>query len=188
MTNVKKENLKNESLNNKISKKTYITIAAIVIGIILITIYILAWNNVRTKEKYSTSYLISTDTVSLEIKNLDEVNQILSEAPSEYFVFLNYVNDKDTYNLEKNLKSIIDNYTLSDRFYYLNVTDIMKEDNYLERINNTFKTNNITQVPVILFYKDGQLTENGIVSREDNNIINAGDFQKLLDIYGFEDQ
>ena len=132
------------------------------------------------------SYLLSTQTLSLEIKNLEEVNQILQEAPNEYFVLISYADDKDTYSLEKNLKSIIDNYSLSDRFYYYDATELIKTDNYLEQINNAFNTNLITKLPVILYYKDGNLKE--VVLREDQNIINAGDFQKIIDIYEIEGQ
>ena len=89
--------------------------------------------------------------------------------------------------LKRQLKSIIDKYSLSDRFYYLDVTNIMEEDNYLERINNAFDTDVITQVPIILYYQNGKLAADGVVLRDDKNPINAGDFQKLLDIYGYED-
>ena len=59
----------------------------------------------------------------------------------------------------------------------------MKEDNYLDKINQTFNTKNITKLPTILYYESGQLQE--VVKRVDNHVINAGDFQKLLDIYEF---
>ena len=55
-------------------------------------------------------------------------------------------------------------------------------------INNAFNTTEISEIPVILYYKNGSLVNDGIVQREDNNPINAGDFQKLLDIYEFEGQ
>lgn len=164
-------------------KKIYIIIGIIVVAI-LIGIYIYWLQGVRDEERYSTSYLLSSGTVSLEIKNLDEVDQILSESPTEYFVLITYTGAEETYNLEQDIKTIIDNYKLSDSFYYLNIESMMETDNYLTRLNNTFDTNMITTVPIILYFRDGQLVDT--VTRNDDNIINAGDFQKLLDIYEYE--
>ena len=164
-------------------KKIYIIIGIIVVAI-LIGIYIYWLQGDRDEERYSTSYLLSSGTVSLEIKNLDEVDQILSESPTEYFVLITYTGAEETYNLEQDIKTIIDNYKLSDSFYYLNIESMMETDNYLTRLNNTFDTNMITTVPIILYFRDGQLVDT--VTRDDDNIINAGDFQKLLDIYEYE--
>ena len=60
----------------------------------------------------------------------------------------------------------------------------MDSDNYLTRLNSAFNTDKITTVPIILYFKDGELIDT--VTRDDANIINAGDFQKLLDIYEYE--
>ena len=135
------------------------------------------------------SYLVSSGTISLTIHNLDEVNQVLfsNETPDKYFVLINYTKNEDNYNLEKDLKNIIDNYKLNDSFYYLDVTDLKNSNNnYIDEINKTFKTKDIKSIPTILYYENGSLKE--VVKRIDNNTINAGDFQKLLDIYEFEDQ
>ena len=75
---------------------------------------------------------------------------------------------------------------MSDSFYYLNIENIMDQDNYLTRLNNAFNTDKISTVPIILYYKNGELVNT--VTRDDDNIINAGDFQKLLDIYEYEGQ
>lgn len=170
-----------EKLSSEQLKKLYVIILIVVCVVTLVIFYFYRVNNLRNQERMSTSYLLSTQTVSLEIKNLEEANQILKEAPNEYFILISYVNNKDTYNLEKGLKSIIDNYSLSDRFYYFDATELIKEDNYLERLNNAFDTNLITKVPVILYYQGGKLME--VVLRSDNNPINAGDFQRIIDIY-----
>lgn len=170
----------------KIDNKTIIIIVLSIIAIILLGIYLYKWYDVKKQEKLMNSYLLTTDTVSLEIKNLDEVPQILTEAPNDYFVFISYTGNEDNYELEKDLKTIIDTYKFGDCFYYLNVENLMKEDNYLARINSTFKTDKIKSLPTIIYYKNGEIVD--VVSRIDNNHINAGDFQKLLDIYEFEGQ
>lgn len=174
-----------EAKNLFTSKNMLIFIGCILL-LILVIFYTYRVNKNNETEKYSTSYLVNTGTVSLEIKNLDEVNQILAESPNEYFVLITYTGNKDTYKLETGLKTLIDKYKLSDSFYYINIKDMLNEDNYLTRLNNAFETDKITKVPVILYYKDGKVQD--IVHRNDNNIINASDFQKLLDIYEYQGQ
>lgn len=170
----------------KNSSRNLLIVACIALALILLGVYIYKWKEVKNEEKLSKSYLLDTGTVSLEIKNLDEVEQILSESPTEYFVLISYTGNEDTYKLESGLKNIIDEYKLSDSFYYLNVENLIKEDNYLTRINDAFNTDVIKKVPIILYYKDGKIVD--ITSRADDNCINAGDFQKLLDTNDYKGQ
>ena len=186
MADIKPRKKEESKISPEQLKRLYLIGIIVVLTVVLVVVYFYRVNSARNREKMQESYLLSTQTLSLEIKNLEEVNQILSEAPNEYFVLVSYADNKDTYTLETGLKSIIDNYSLSDRFYYFDATDLIKEDNYLERINNAFDTNLISSLPVILYYKDGNLTE--VVLRSDNNPINAGDFQKILDIYDIKGQ
>ena len=172
---------KDKSFKDFFTSKNIIIIIAIFVWLIIIGIFI--YNIERNKEtnELTKSYLLESGTVSLEIKNLDEVNQILTEAPTEYFILITYLNDEKNNELETGLKPIIDKYKLNDSFYYLNIDNIKDEDNYLTRLNNTFNTDKIKKVPIILYYKDGKIVDT--VSRYDDNTINASDFQRLLDIY-----
>lgn len=176
-------------VKESISNNTIIIIASAIAVIIFLCFYFWRWYDVKKEERLMNSYLVSSGTISLTIHNLDEVNQVLfsNETPDKYFVLINYTKNEDNYNLEKDLKNIIDNYKLNDSFYYLDVTDLKNSNNnYINEINKTFKTKDIKSIPTILYYENGSLKE--VVKRIDNNTINAGDFQKLLDIYEFEDQ
>ena len=182
----KEETKQVEVAKQKVSRNRIVIILVIILAFILLGLYIYRWQQVKDEERLSTSYLLSSGTVSLEIKNLDEVSQILSESPTEYFVLITYTGNEDAYDLETGIKPIIDDYKLSDSFYYLNIESIMDSDNYLTRLNNAFNTDEISTVPIILYFKDGELIDT--VTRDDDNVINAGDFQKLLDIYEYEGQ
>lgn len=182
----KEEKKEMQIAQQMISRKNIFIILGIILLLIILAIFIYRWQTMKNEEKWRSSYLISSGTLSLEIKNLDEIDQILSEPPTEYFVLITYTENEETYNLEVNIKDIIDKYKLSDSFYYLNVQSIMDQDNYLTRLNNAFNTDQISTVPIILYYKDGKLINT--VTRNDNNIIKAGDFQKLLDSYEYEGQ
>lgn len=184
MANTKKAKVVNTEVTEvkgDSKNKTLIIVSAIILGLLLIGLYVKHIKNVNLEKSYQTSYLLDSKTTNLEIKNLDEVKQILTEIPSEFYVLITYTGNKDTHNLETGLKKIIDEKSLSDSFYYLDIKDIMDKDDYIARVNNAFNTDLIKKVPVILYYKDGKIVDT--VTRDDNNCINAADFQKLLDIY-----
>lgn len=170
--------------NNTPPLKNYIYVFIMFIGIILLSYYILSWYSVKKNQNLANSYLLSTSTINLEIKNLTEVSSVLKETPNNYFIFINYLNDEKNYKLEKSLKKIIDSYSLSDEFYYLNITEIKDNENILKDLNNSFKTNEITNIPCILFYKDSKLEsvvqKEGIFTAKDfQNILNANEYTKI---------
>ena len=103
------------------------------------------------------SYLITSNTLSVEIKDLSETIQVLKESPSEYFVYISYTNDEKVFNFEKKLKKLIDNYNLKDEFYFVNVTNIKDDENFYTEINNTFNTKLINNIPCILHFKNNEL-------------------------------
>ena len=181
VTEPKKTKFTQEQVNK------FCLIAGIVVLVgVLVIYYFSRVNSAQRAERIGESYLLSTQTLSLEIKNLEEIDQILTETPNDYFILISYTRNQATYDLEKGLKSIIDDYNLSDHFYYLDATKIREEDNYLATINNAFDTDMIKDLPIILYYHNGKLED--VVLREDGNPINAGDFQKLLDIYDIQGQ
>ncbi len=165
---------KNKKKTN-INYKDYLVKIGIILFIILALIYSYMWYRVKEQEKYLTSYLISSNTISYEMTEINEIASVLSETPSNYFVYIGYTKDQKVYNLEKELKPLITEYNLYDNFYYLNVTDIKENNkNYLQDIAKTLNisSDKLTKVPIILYFKDGSLVSDGIHT--------AKDFKKLL--------
>lgn len=147
---------KKKSKKNNINfKKLFYFIIGFLLIIFLIW-YIISWKNVKKEEKLMNSYLITSNTLSVEIKDLSETIQVLKESPSEYFVYISY-NDEKVYSFEKKLKKLIDNYNLKDEFYFVNVTNIKDDENFYKEINNTFNTKLINNIPCILHFKNNEL-------------------------------
>ena len=148
---------KKKSKKNNINfKKLFYFIIGFLLIIFLIW-YIISWKNVKKEEKLMNSYLITSNTLSVEIKDLSETIQVLKESPSEYFVYISYTNDEKVYSFEKKLKKLIDNYNLKDEFYFVNVTNIKDDENFYSEINNTFNTKLINNIPCILHFKNNEL-------------------------------
>lgn len=175
MTNVKKN-------ERYIPTKNYILAAVIVVVMIFLTWYGFAWYSVFKENKVSTSYLVKEKVISNEIKSLSEVSDVFSEAPTTYYLYISYTGSEEIYNMEKDLKGVINEYSLNDTMYYLNITSIKEEKNYLDEINKSLKLDNekVTSIPTILYFNDGEVVD--IIKRSDDNMMNVGDFQKLLDV------
>jgi len=142
--------------------------------------------NISKETEISKSYLINKKILKNEIKNIDESIDVLSEAPTSYFILISYTGDEKVYNLEKELAKIIEDYKLEDKMYYLNVTDIKDDKNVIDKINSALQLNDkkVAQIPTIIYYKEGIATD--IIKRQDDNMMNKGDFQKLLDVNKIE--
>ena len=123
------------------------------------------------------SYLITSNTLSVEIKDLSETVQVLKESPSEYFVYISYTNDEKIFNFEKKLKKLIDNYNLKDEFYFVNVTNIKDDENFYSEINDTFNTKLISNIPSILHFKNNELKK--VIYNKDLNKTYT-EFENLL--------
>ena len=175
MTNVKKN-------ERYIPLKNYVLAAVVVVVIIALTIYGFAWYDVLKENRVSTSYLVKEKIISQEIQNLEGVKDAFSEAPETYFIYISYTGSEEVYDLEKNLKDIINGYELNDQIYYLNITSIKDDKDYLKKINDALdlEEGTIKSVPTILYYNEGKVVD--IVERNDDNMMNSGDFQKLLDV------
>ncbi len=166
-----------------IPTKNYITALVLVLVVVLLTLYFFKWYDVYEENKVAASYLIKSNTITNEIKDLKEVEAVFTEVPDDYFIYISYTNDEQVYEMEKELKDVINKYALNDKFYFINITDIQKEDNYIDKLNETLKLDSqkITKVPTIIYYKNGEIAKDGILTRDDDNIINAADLEQFLE-------
>ena len=169
-----------------ISSKNYLYAILILIGGILLTLYIFKWYEVKKEEKLITSYLIKTKTISSNVFDLESLKQLRQESPSSYFIYFSYTNNENVYNLEKKLKRVIDKYKLNDIFYYVDMTKMMENNDYLEEIKKCLDINNLDNLPVIIYVHNGIINNNDILDGVNNNLLKVEDLENLLNIYEFE--
>lgn len=168
--------------NKKIDIKNYIISVLILAVGIAFVLYIFSWYQVKTEEKLMNSYLISTKTVNSVINDLDSYSQIIGEAPNDYFIFIGYTKDENEYNIEKELKDIIDDYKLNDLFYYIDITNI--KDNYLPKLNSTLGVE-LTNTPSLIYVRNGKIDADNIIVAK-NDRLDTNEFKKLLEIYEYK--
>ena len=160
--------------------KNYIIGLAIIIAVFLVTWYAKKTYEISMQNKLSQSVL---SRVVGEIK-YDETDNVLLEKSANYFIYISYANDKKTYDLEKQIKSTISKYEIQDNFYYLNVTDEMEKDNFIEKLNNKLDSNigSANSLPVIMYYENDTLKS---YLSSYNGLFKITDFENMLITNGY---
>ncbi len=163
---ITKEEVKQQPTND--NKMILIIVLALLIAVIAIA----KIAGVFDIKDYSKSYLLKHKVVTNEI-----VDNNLSILPDkDAFILVTSLNNEEEYNLEKDLKKVIKDNKIKDNFYVY----IYNENNKVN-LNNIFQVTGDIKLPTILYYKNGKFVD--MVKREDQNMIEAADFVKLLDIY-----
>ena len=182
-----KNNLKRKS-SQEISFKNYFYAFIVLVGGIFFVLFSFKWFQAKNQERLNTSYLITSNTLVNNIANLEEFKHISQELPSSYFIYLGYTGDENVYNLEKEIKPLIDRYNLNDILYYIDVTDLKNKDkDYINTIKNDLNINNLEKVPAIIYVVDGEILESNVLDGVKNTNLKAEDLEQLLLIYDFEE-
>ncbi len=164
--------------------KNYVLAGVIVVVVILLAWYAFAWYKVVRDDRLSTSYLVNEKVISKEL-NLEEVSSVFAEPLSDYFIYVSYTGSEDIYKMEKDIEDVIRDYGLNDKLYYLNVSGVKDDEEYVKMVNDSLSEvldmngKEISSIPTIIYCSEGKVVD--VVSRLDKNIMNVGDFQKLLD-------
>ena len=161
--------MKNERVVPKIN---YLYLILMIISIVLITFFIFGINDKVQNKKLETSYLEGY----INEVSISELLNVLSEPSSELFILVTKTNDESVYKFETELKKIIKKYDLRDNFIYI---DSSNNETAVNRINNILNSD-IKTIPAIIYIKNGEFVKNIDSSV---NILNGGDFEKLLDEY-----
>ena len=176
-----KEETKNEEIKNEVPKKEVLKnefvidnkmIAIIVLALLIASIGIAKISGVLDDKDYSQSYLLKHKIVTNKIEDVDINNISLNK---DVFILVTSLKNEEEYNLEKNLKKVIKDNGIKDNFYVY----IYDDEN--TDLNKVFNISGDIKVPTILYYKNGEFVD--MVKREDQQMIEAADFAKLLDIY-----
>ena len=165
---------KNKNIRNYIY-----ALLILIVGILLI-IYIFQWYNVKNEERLMNSYLISTKTINSSINNLNSLTATMQEAPTSYFIYFGFTGNKDEYNLERGLKRVIDKYKINDIFYYIDLTNMINDSDYLNKIKKSLSINNLNRVPAIIY-----INNNKVINVLDSSSLSAKEFEKLLNDLSF---
>ncbi|MCI8498102.1 MAG: hypothetical protein HFG33_01700 [Bacilli bacterium] len=166
--------------NKKINIRKYINCALLMVAIILVAVIATRGYNAYKEYKLGESVFIKMGG-NLQYKDIDSAT---IELPTDGFILISYTKNEEVKGLESDLKKAIVNNELQSNFYYLDVTDMMLEEGFIDSLNEKFKLEDrhmIDSVPALLYYRDGKFMTS--LSSTKEKMLNVDDFNKLLDSY-----
>lgn len=114
----------------------------------------------------------------------DDIENMISEMPSDSFIFISYTKKEDVKKLESSLKKSVVDKGLQSNFYYLDATDIMLTKDFIQNLNAKFnvdKANEIESLPALIYFQDGTLKRT--ITSTKSRQMTVDDFNKLIDNY-----
>jgi len=137
----------------KMSIRKYVNWILFLIAIVLVCIIASKIYNIYQTNKLKNSVL----TRVVGAVQYDDIDNAIKELVSDDFIFISYVKSFEVRKLESKIKNVIIENELQNNFYYLDATDLMLEEDYIETINSKFKLENsdrIEELPALLYYKN----------------------------------
>lgn len=165
----------------KIPFKNYLLLILIGTFTIAVTLYINAWIKSYNTHKISVSPL--SGNVS-EI-NIDEMNVSLSET-RDVILYVSYTNDKTIYSSESKLFSKLKKENMLDYLIYLNVTDYLEDNEYINILKNKFPSisSDLVKAPLFIYFRNGEPVS---VINSTGKIVDNSDFSQIIETYEIED-
>ena len=154
----------------EISKTNYFILGALIVLVISICT---ATYNVYSIYKEYKKGLVSPLNISKEV-DYKELSSTTNEMLEDTFLVISYSGDEDIYENEKALKLVFRKYELLDNIIYVDVTEAMEEENFIEDLNKALSLDDnhkVTAVPTIIYFKEGTVksvikSKNGIIDSE----------------------
>ncbi|MGM9881399.1 MAG: DUF6568 family protein [Bacilli bacterium] len=147
--------------------KNYIILAAILILTIILVIYFYMWY-----ENYESTKLTSPIMDEyMQVINYNELNDYLVENKNSV-IYVSVLDSKEIRNFELKFKKFIRDNSLDNSILYLNLTEELKDNKIVKELKNKYKLDDldITNVPAIIIFKDGNITSIYNIKDDDYNI------------------
>ncbi len=160
-----------------IPRKNYI----ILIGLIILIICA-CFASYNLYQYYKDSK-VNVSPLATNVVLYDDLKSTTVEINADTFLVISYLQDKTVHENENDIKRVLKKKNLIDNVMYLDITELKDDDNFMEDLNNTLKLEDnlrISAFPAVVFYKEGKPS---YTADSDNHILNADDFEQLIDMY-----
>lgn len=184
----KAEVKKDDQIKKEIPFLNYIVAVIAIIWIVIIAFLGVKMNEKHQEKLYDEGYFNhNIDKLSIKKSSINLIGEEIEQSSLEnIFVLFNYRGEEEHYRLEKDLEKVMKDYHLENNFYYVDITDysgILNCD-VTCMINQEMNTNYVTNLPAVVYIKNKEVID--VAQREDQKILEAADFVKLLDMYEFK--
>lgn len=148
--------IKLEKNNKKVTFKNYFTVIIVVILTVVLALYIRTFI-VNYRENISSVSIFSNNIQSIHINDLD----FAIPETGEGIIYISYTGNVKISNMENKLYEIIESKGLKEITMYLDITDYLDDNKYLEILKNKFPNiaEEINTAPLFIYIKDGAAVE-----------------------------
>jgi len=167
---------KKETINEIMGIEKIIMLVASVLIIILLIFRLIQIQEDRNEKELQSSYLVTNNIVTNVIT---DINQEIDK--DEYFIVINYTGNETTLNFEKEIKTVLDKNNIREKFYYYDATEIKETDDYLTILADALGIKDLNKIPAVIYFRNKEYFDQ--VKRDDDQMIQGADLQKLIDIY-----
>lgn len=144
--------------------KNYIFLSIIILVSILLMFYFYLWYLTYEESKLNNQIMDRY----LQVINYNELEDYITENKNAY-IYVSILENQQIRDFELKLKTTIIDNQLKKEILYLDITDIYNNKKQLTKATEEYNINNknISNVPCILVFKNGNLTE--IYDIKENN-------------------
>lgn len=158
--------MKKEELR-KIPKKNYIILGIIILVSLLLVYYFYMWIDAYNETKLNKPIL----NKYMEVINYNELDNYLVERPNT-IIYVSVLENSEIREFEKKFKSVLKSHRIDAELLYMDVTEELKDDEVKKEMASKYALNNtnITDVPVIIVFDNGELSSIYNISSNDYDI------------------
>ena len=163
----------------KIPTKNYVIVFVVSLLVIALTFYV---RFVYLKYQASNTEGSVFYDKSINQIRLEDLDYAVNEA-TESILFVSFNGDDIVSGMERRLYREINKKDLNDKILYLNVTDHLVDDKYIDVLKTKFAnvSDNINRAPLFIFIKDGEAVE---AIDSSSKLADYKAFNTLLSKYG----
>ena len=165
----------------EIPKKNYLIVLVVSILVVVLTLYVRSFYISYTSYNIDSSIFVSK---SINQINFDDIDYAVNET-TDSVIFISYNGEKEISNMERKLYREIEKKNLNDRIIYLNVTEYLENNKYVEMLRNKYPklSVDINKAPMFIYVKDGECID---VIDSSNGLVTYKTLNTLLSKYGIE--
>ena len=178
---VKKETTKVKEKTREVPFKNYL----ILTFVCLVTLGIIVFSSIvynREEKKRLETPVISG--VLAEIKKEDIDNYVVENE--SFFLYIGTASDYNCREVEEDLIKYFDRRDIKNETIYLNLTNETELNKFYEEFNSKYVINDYSKLkayPAFIIFKDGKVLD--LVQRGENQKLNIGDIDRVLDEYSY---
>ena len=165
-----------------IPRRNYLILGALIVVTLLLLYYFYMWIDAYNETKLNRPILDKY----MEVINYNELDNYLVENP-DTIIYVSVLEDKTIRDFEKQIKAVYKKHDMGRDVLYMDITNEMSNEKIKNEMINKYNVGslNMTNVPLIMVFEDGNIREIYSISNDSYNISR---FKQFVDNITFSNE